>query len=93
MNSDQVLLTTTENVGRPFIVLGIIYGVSQENVFNGNADFTQIMVNGRNQAIQNLQNSAAQVGADAVVSLRITTGSINQNVKSITAYGTAIKYN
>lgn len=46
----------------------------------------------RDQAIDRLIESAIDKGADAVVMLRFDSGSLGEDMHSVVAYGTAVKY-
>jgi len=53
-------------------------------------DYTKMMAEAREQAIQRMVGDAEKQGANAVVSLRFTTSMIMQNASEILAYGTAV---
>lgn len=46
----------------------------------------------RDQAIDRLIESAIDKGADTVVMLRFDSGSLGEDMLSVVAYGTAVKY-
>ncbi len=54
-------------------------------------EYTQLMNEVREQSIERLEASAKEMGADAVVGMRMSTSAIMQGVSEIVAYGTAVK--
>ena len=54
--------------------------------------YTELLANGRDEAIYRLQQDAAKLGADAVISMRLTTSMIAVGAVEIMAYGTAVKF-
>lgn len=55
-------------------------------------DYTKMLNESRNIAIERLRTNAAAMGADAVVMMRFDSGSIGTDMQSVAAYGTAVKY-
>jgi uncharacterized protein YbjQ (UPF0145 family) len=53
-------------------------------------EYTKMMAEAREQAIQRMVEDAEAQGANAVVSMRFTTSMIMQNASEILAYGTAV---
>jgi uncharacterized protein YbjQ (UPF0145 family) len=53
-------------------------------------DYTKMMAESREQAIQRLVEDAEAQGANAIVGLRFTTSMVMQNASEILAYGTAV---
>lgn len=53
--------------------------------------YTEMLTEARQKAISRMVESALEMDADAVVSLRFTTSSIMSNASEILAYGTAVK--
>ncbi len=53
-------------------------------------DYTKMMAESREQAIQRMIESAEKQGANAVVSMRFATSMIMQNASEILAYGTGV---
>ena len=62
---------------------GIVGGEIQE--------YTKLMAESREQAIDRMVRSAEEMGADAVVGMRLTTSMIMSTAAEIVAYGTAVK--
>jgi uncharacterized protein YbjQ (UPF0145 family) len=53
-------------------------------------DYTKMMAEAREQAIDRMIEEAQQLGANAVINVRFTTSMIMQNASEILAYGTAV---
>jgi len=53
--------------------------------------YTELLANGRDEAIHRLKQDASALGADAIVSMRLTTSMIMSGSVEIMAYGTAVK--
>lgn len=63
-----------------------------KNIVGGEIDeYTQLQAESREQALQRMTQDAEQMGADAVIGVRITTSVISQGAAEILAYGTAVK--
>ncbi len=102
-----MLTTTTEQIaGREIAqVLGIVRGstVRSRNVgrdfFAGFktliggeiSEYTKLQAHAREEALSRMIKDAEQLGADAVIGVRITTSTIMQGASEILAYGTAVK--
>ena len=54
-------------------------------------DYTKMMAESREQAIDRMIEDAEAVGADAVVGVRFTTSSVMQGAAEILVYGTAVR--
>ncbi|MBD3335864.1 MAG: heavy metal-binding domain-containing protein [Candidatus Eisenbacteria bacterium] len=54
-------------------------------------DYTKLMGEAREQAMDRMSQQAAAMGADAVVNVRLGTSMIMQMAAEIVAYGTAVK--
>ncbi len=54
--------------------------------------YTELLANGRDEAIYRLKQDASKLGADAVISMRFTTSMIAAGAVEIMAYGTAVKF-
>lgn len=52
-------------------------------------EYTKMMAEAREQAIQRMVKEAEKQGANAVVGMRFTTSMVMQNASEILAYGTA----
>ena len=53
-------------------------------------EYTKMMAEAREEAIQRMVEDAEKQGANAVVSMRFTTSMVMQNTSEILAYGTAV---
>ena len=53
-------------------------------------EYTKMMGEAREQAIQRMVEDAEKQGANAVVSMRFTTSMVMQNASEILAYGTGV---
>jgi uncharacterized protein YbjQ (UPF0145 family) len=102
-----MILSTTETVpGREIVqILGVVRGntirarhlghdvlAGLKNVVGGEIhDYTKLMAEAREQAIDRMIASAKELGADGVVGVRLGTSMIMQKAAEIVAYGTAVK--
>lgn len=55
------------------------------------SEYTKLMADAREQAIQRMIADAETLGADAVINVRFTTAMIMQGCSEILAYGTAVR--
>jgi len=53
-------------------------------------DYTKMMSDAREQAIQRMVEDAEKKGANAIVSMRLATSMIMQNASEVLAYGTGV---
>jgi uncharacterized protein YbjQ (UPF0145 family) len=53
-------------------------------------EYTKMMAESREQALQRMEEEATALGANAVVSLRFVTSMVMQNASEILAYGTGV---
>ena len=53
-------------------------------------DYTKMMAEAREEAIQRMTEDAEKQGANAIVSMRFTTSMIMSNASEILAYGTGV---
>ncbi len=53
-------------------------------------DYTKMMAESREQALQRMVGDAEKQGSNAIVGLRFTTSMIMQNASEILAYGTGV---
>lgn len=54
-------------------------------------EYTQLLAQSREQAIDRMIEDAEAKGANAIVAMRLTTSSIAQNAAELLAYGTAVE--
>ena len=73
------------NVGRD-IFAGL------KNIVGGEiSEYTRLLADSREQAIERMVADAQNLGADAIVNVRFTTSAVMQGSAEILAYGTAVK--
>ncbi|MBV1900540.1 MAG: YbjQ family protein [Kordiimonadaceae bacterium] len=53
--------------------------------------YSDLLEEGREQAISRMKDHAQNLGADAIVNVRLTTSSITGGAAELMAYGTAVK--
>jgi uncharacterized protein YbjQ (UPF0145 family) len=53
--------------------------------------YSELLIEGRDQALERMEKDAKAKGADAVVNVRITTASVTGGAAELMAYGTAVK--
>ncbi len=102
---DLILVTSDQVPGLPIVrTIGLVRGntIRARHVGNdilaifktlvgGEIDeYTKMMAEAREQALDRLRAEAAARGANAVVALRITTSTVMQGAAEILAYGTAV---
>ncbi|HZX11069.1 MAG TPA: YbjQ family protein [Acidobacteriota bacterium] len=102
----MILVTTGEVPGKKIIKnYGLVRGntirarhvgrdikAALRNLVGGEIrDYTKMMAESREQAIDRMIEEAQGLGANAVVNVRFTTSMIMQSASEILAYGTAVK--
>lgn len=103
-----MIISTTEHIPGKEIgeILGIARGstvrarnigrdifAGLKNIVGGEIEeYTKLQAHAREQALQRLEQDALQMGADAVVNIRLTTAMVMQGAAEILAYGTAVKF-
>jgi len=103
----SIILTTTETVPSKeiTIILGIARGstvrsrnvgrdflASLKSIVGGEIEeYTKLQAQSREQAIERMIEDAQNLGADAIVNVRLTTATVMQGASEILAYGTAVK--
>lgn len=55
------------------------------------AEYTRLMADAREEAIDRMIADAERIHADAIINVRFTTSGIMQNASEVLAYGTAVK--
>jgi uncharacterized protein YbjQ (UPF0145 family) len=102
-----MILTTGETIpGREIVeILGLVKGntirarhlgrdvvAGLKNLVGGEiSEYTKLMAESREQAVDRMIAAAMEVGADAVVATRISTAEVMQHAAEILAYGTAVR--
>jgi uncharacterized protein YbjQ (UPF0145 family) len=63
-----------------------------KNIVGGEIDeYSKLLNQSRDQAIDRMIKDAKKMGADAVVNVRLTTSMVMQATSEVLAYGTAVK--
>lgn len=63
-----------------------------KNIAGGEiTDYTKMMAESREQALDRMVEDAQLLGADAIIGIRFTTSSVMQGAAEILVYGTAVK--
>jgi uncharacterized protein YbjQ (UPF0145 family) len=102
-----MLISTTENIpGREIVeVIDIARGstvrarnigrdffAGLKNIVGGEiSEYTRLMADAREQAIDRMIGDAERLGADAIINVRFTTAMVMQGCSEILAYGTAVR--
>ena len=101
----MLLVTTSEIPGRKIKkVLGLVKGntirarhlgrdlvAALRNLVGGEiTDYTKMLAESREQAIDRMVEQAKEMGANAVVGIRFTTSSVMQGAAELLVYGTAV---
>ena len=101
----MLLVTTDEIPGRKLKkVLGLVKGntirarhlgrdlmAALRNLVGGEiTDYTKMLAESREQAIDRMVEQAEEMGANAVVGIRFTTSSVMQGAAELLVYGTAV---
>lgn len=104
-NPRTIPFYTTETVpGRTYSVIGLVQGsvvqakhlgrdflAGFKNLVGGEIkDYTAMLNEARQIAIERMQQDAARLGADAIVSMRFASAAILQGAAEMLAYGTAV---
>ena len=102
-----MIITTTETIPAKEIkeILGLVKGntvrarnigrdifAGLKNIVGGEiSEYTKLLTQSREVALQRLEEDAVKLGADAVINVRITTSNVMAGSSEILAYGTAVK--
>ena len=63
-----------------------------KSIVGGEIDeYTKLMAQAREQAIDRMIADAEELGADAIINVRFTTAQVMQGASEILAYGTAVR--
>ena len=72
--------------------VGTDFVASLRNLVGGEvSEYTKLMAEAREQAMDRMIQNAKDMGADAVVSMRFSTSMITQGAAEILAFGTAVR--
>lgn len=101
----MIIVTSDEISGKRIVkVLGLVKGntirarhvgrdivAAFRNVVGGEiVDYTKMVAESREQAIDRMVAEAEKMGANAVITMRFTTSSMMQGAAELLAYGTAV---
>ena len=102
-----MILSTTEHVPHRKVteVLGLVRGNTIRarhlgkdisavfrNIFGGEVDeYTKVLAESREQALDRMKEQAVTLGADAVVMVRFSSAQVMQGAAEVLAYGTAVR--
>jgi len=102
-----MIVSTSENIPNENIieVLGIVEGSTVrakhigkdilagfKNLVGGEVkQYTELLNDAREEAMSRMKENAENIGADAVVNVRIVTSMVSQMASEILIYGTAVK--
>ena len=101
-----MIISTTENIGKNYEVIGIVkgttvnsrhigkdIGASFKTIVGGEIKgYTEMIEEAQKIATERMVSDAERMNADAIVGVRLSTSSVMQSASEITAYGTAVKY-
>ena len=102
----MLVMTAEQMPGKAYQVIGLVQGstIQCRNVGRDITQglrslvggelvaYTEMMDKAREIALQRMVAAAEQKGADAVVSMRLSTSAIAQGAAEVVAYGTAVKW-
>jgi uncharacterized protein YbjQ (UPF0145 family) len=72
--------------------IGSDFFAGLKNIVGGEiSEYTKLLADAREQAIQRMIADAVRMRADAVINVRFTTSQVMQGAAEIMAYGTAVK--
>ena len=102
-----MIVTTTEAIpGKKIVrILGIVKGntirarhlgkdilAGLKNMVGGEIEeYTKMMAESREQALDRMREDGRNMGADAIINVRFSTSSMMQSAAELLAYGTAVK--
>ena len=101
----MLIVTSDEIPGKRIVkVLGMVRGntirarhigrdimASLRNIAGGEiVEYTKMIAESREQALDRMTSEAEALGANAIVALRFTTASMMENAAELLAYGTAV---
>ena len=71
--------------------VGMDLAATFKNITGGEiTEYTKLMAEAREQALDRMRENAAQMGANAVVGVRFVTSSVMQHASELLVYGTAV---
>ncbi|MGN0383021.1 MAG: YbjQ family protein [Eubacterium sp.] len=102
----MIVVTTDFITGKEIETIGLVKGAtiqcahvgkdimsSFKTIVGGEMkSYTDMMVKGRELAIQRMVNEAGSMGADGIVNVRFCSSSVTQGASEIMVSGTAVKF-
>lgn len=107
MKAAEILITTTEKIpGKEYEIIGEVFGLSTQskNMISDMGAGLKSIVGGeiraytrmshtvRDKALERLRQEASDLNADAVVMMHFDSGSMANDMQSVVAYGTAVRF-
>ena len=105
---DNMIISTTDTIPGKEIteIVGIARGstvrarnigrdifAGLKNIIGGEIEeYTKLQAQSREQALQRMMQDGRNLGADAIVNVRLTTSMVMEGASEILAYGTAVKF-
>lgn len=100
-----MILSTTENIGKDYEVVGLVEGsvvqsrhigrdilAGLKTIIGGEIkSYSDLMETSRKVANQRMIDSAKSKGANAIVSIKYQTADVMQGAAEVMVYGTAVK--
>ena len=81
----QASTVRSKHVGRDIMA-------SLKNIFGGELrGYTELLRESREQAMRRLAEQAAELGANAIINVRLSTSSVTAGAAEILCYGTAVR--
>jgi uncharacterized protein YbjQ (UPF0145 family) len=72
--------------------IGKDIGAFFKNIVGGELkSYSELLIEGREDALTRMKQEAQEMGADAIVCVRLATASVTQGASELMAYGTAVK--
>lgn len=100
------MLLSTTDLNKDYEVIGMVRGSEMKAVHLGKdisafirkivggdvKEYSDLLVEARDAALDEMENEAEKLGADAVIGIRFATSTITNGAAEIVAYGTAVKF-
>ena len=101
-----MIIATTESIpGYEYEILGVVFGntvrakhigkdvmAGLKTIVGGELqEYTEMLADAREEALNRMINDAQKLGAEAVVNVRFTTSQTMAGAAELLAYGTAVK--
>lgn len=107
-NKENIMVVTTNEVAGKEIdqTIGLVFGITvrSKNFFKQFGaglkslvggeikQFVEMVEESRDQALDQLRQNAAEIGADAVVAIRFDSDELGNDMETVTVYGTAVTF-